>query len=64
MSSKQGTEPFPEESGPDPDSQVMKPFPLPERLAGLARPQALFSRPLPTGCDNVHRGLETVRITF
>ena len=25
------TEPFPEESGPDLDSQVMKPFPLPER---------------------------------
>lgn len=30
------TEPFPEESGPDLDSQVMKPFPLPERLDRMA----------------------------
>lgn len=59
----QGTEPFPEESGPDLDSQVMKPFPLAERLAGPGKATGLFSRPLPTGCDSVHCGLETVRIT-
>ena len=41
----------------------MKAFPLPENLkhmaAGLARPQALFTRPLPTRYDNVHCGLKT-----
>lgn len=30
------TEPFPEESGPDLDSQVMKPFPPPEKPEPMA----------------------------